>query len=60
MATRLLHPLCDLVQAKASHRADPIGEPVRSFRCLSDHPATLTRNDIRHAPDLPTIPLAAA
>ncbi|RZL71431.1 MAG: transposase, partial [Rhodococcus sp. (in: high G+C Gram-positive bacteria)] len=41
--------------AKASRRTDPIGRPVRSFRCLLEHLGTLTRNDIRYTAD-PTLP----
>ncbi len=43
---------------KASTRTDPSGEPVRSFRGLLDHLATLTRADIRYGtdPTLPTVP----
>ena len=35
---------------KASRRRDEHNQPVRSFRNLLDHLATLTRNDIRHGP----------
>jgi len=44
--------------AKASTRTDQGGQPVRSFRCLLDHLATLTRGDIRYGtdPNLPTVP----
>jgi hypothetical protein len=44
--------------AKASTRTDQAGQPVRSFRCLLDHLATLTRGDIRYGtdPNLPTVP----
>jgi len=43
---------------KASRRTDEAGEPVRSFRSLLDHLATLTRGDIRYGtdPNLPTVP----
>ena len=43
---------------KASRRADHTGAPVRSFRSLLEHLATLTRNDIRYSdnPELPTVP----
>jgi hypothetical protein len=34
--------------AKASTRHDPAGNPLRSFRGLLDHLATLTRNQIRY------------
>jgi hypothetical protein len=44
---------------KASRRKDPDDQPVRSFRTLLDHLATLTRNDIRyggaHGPIVPTL-----
>jgi hypothetical protein len=43
---------------KASTRTDPSGEPVRSFRALLDHLATLTRGDIRYGTD-PTLPTVA-
>ena len=45
-------------QLKASTDADADGQPVRSFRSLLDHLATLTRNDIRYGtdPHTPTIP----
>jgi hypothetical protein len=32
---------------KAAHKTDPTGQPVRGFRELLDHLATLTRNQIR-------------
>ena len=35
-------------QAKASRQQDPDGTPLRSFRGLLDHLATLTRNRIRY------------
>src|SRR5277367_933061 len=35
-------------QAKASRRQTPDGTPLRSFRSLLDHLATLTRNQIRY------------
>ncbi len=43
---------------KASRQTDPDGQPVRSFRSLLNHLATLTRNDIRYGtdPHLPTVP----
>jgi hypothetical protein len=43
---------------KASRHRDDDDQPMRSFRGLLDHLATLTRNDIRHgtAPDTPTVP----
>jgi hypothetical protein len=46
---------------KASRRRDPDGQPVRSFRTLLDHLATLTRNDIRYGTndDPPVVPTLA-
>ena len=44
---------------KASRRADNTNQPVRSFRRLLDHLATLTRNDIQYGPDGPTLPTLA-
>ena len=48
-------------QLKASAHADADGQPVRGFRSLLDHLATLTRNDIRYGtdPHTPTIPTLA-
>jgi Transposase DDE domain len=48
--------------AKASRRTDQAGQPVRSFRALLDHLATLTRGDIRYGSDasLPTVPTLTA
>ena len=48
---------------KASRRRDQHDEPLRSFRGLLDHLATLTRNDIRYSSDdstpvVPTLSLA--
>jgi len=45
-------------RTKASRQTDPDGKPVRSFRSLLDHLATLTRNDIRYGtdPDVATVP----
>jgi len=48
---------------KATRRHDQHDRPVRSFRGLLDHLATLTRNDIRHghndsAPVVPTLTVA--
>jgi hypothetical protein len=45
--------------AKASRHHDEHGEPVRSFRSLLDHLATLTRNDIRYGTDGPLVPTIA-
>ncbi len=45
-------------QAKASHRTAADGTPLRSFRGLLEHLATLTRNDIRYHgtnTDVPTL-----
>ncbi len=44
---------------KASRRKDPDDQPVRSFRTLLDHLATLTRNDIQYGPDGPVVPTLA-
>jgi hypothetical protein len=45
---------------KASRHADPTGQPVRSFRGLLDHLATLTRNDLRYGPgNGPLVPTLA-
>jgi hypothetical protein len=44
---------------KASTHTAEDGQPVRSFRGLLDHLATLTRNDIQYGPDGPTIPTLA-
>jgi hypothetical protein len=43
---------------KASRRRDEHDQPVRSFRNLLDHLATLTRNDIQHGQhtDAPVVP----
>src|SRR6266536_3015495 len=43
---------------KASRRRDEHDQPVRSFRNLIDHLATLTRNDIQHGQhaDAPVVP----
>ena len=43
---------------KASRRVDANEQPVRSFRSLLDHLATLARSDIRYGtdPNLPTVP----
>ena len=35
-------------QAKASYQHDPAGQPYRGFRCLLEHLATLTRNQVRY------------
>ncbi len=44
---------------KASTRTTQDGQPVRSFRNLLDHLATLTRNDIQYGPDGPIVPTLA-
>jgi len=44
---------------KASRRKDDTNQPVRSFRALLDHLATLTRNDIHYGADGPTVPTLA-
>jgi hypothetical protein len=43
---------------KTSRHHDKDNQPLRTFRGLLDHLATLTRNDIRHgtAPNTPTVP----
>jgi hypothetical protein len=43
---------------KASRRRDELDQPVRGFRGLLDHLATLTRNDIQHGQhaDAPVVP----
>jgi hypothetical protein len=55
----------DAATRKASRRHDEHGQPLRSFRGLLDHLATLTRNDIRYgtsdqAPVVPTLTLPTA
>jgi len=51
----------DAATAKASRQRDEHDQPVRSFRALLDHLATLTRNDIAYgtAPDRPVVPTLA-
>lgn len=44
---------------KASTRTNPAGQPVRSFRNLLDHLATLTRNDLQYGDNGPTVPTLA-
>jgi hypothetical protein len=44
---------------KASRRKDDTDQPVRSFRTLLNHLATLTRNNIKYGTDGPTIPTLA-
>jgi Transposase DDE domain len=46
---------------KSSRRRDEHDQPVRSFRSLLEHLATLTRNDIRYGTDeqLPVVPTLA-
>ena len=46
-------------QAKASTQHDPDGNPLRSFRGLIDHLATLTRNDIHYHGTNATVPTLA-
>ncbi|HEY5841773.1 MAG TPA: transposase [Mycobacterium sp.] len=43
--------------AKASTRHDPAGNPLRSFRGVLDHLATLTRNQIRYHGTTTEIPM---
>jgi hypothetical protein len=44
---------------KASRRKDHTNQPVRSFRTLLDHLATLTRNDIQYGTGGPIVPTLA-
>ena len=44
---------------KATRRKDDNDQPVRSFRALLDHLATLTRNDIQYGTDGPLVPTLA-
>jgi hypothetical protein len=46
-------------QAKASRQAGEHGRPVRSFRGLLAHLATLTRNDMRFAATAAAVPMLA-
>jgi DDE family transposase len=46
-------------QAKASTKHDAAGNPLRSFRGLLDHLATLTRNQIRYHHTSTAIPMLA-
>ena len=46
-------------QAKASRQHDPHGDPLRSFRGLLDHLATLTRNDVTFTDTTTPIPMLA-
>jgi Transposase DDE domain len=45
--------------AKAAHKHDAAGNPLRSFRGLLDHLATLTRNDIRYHGTTTAVPTLA-
>ena len=45
--------------AKASRKHDPAGNPIRSFRGLLDHLATLTRNQIRYHGASTEVPVLA-
>jgi hypothetical protein len=51
----------DTAARKASRQRDENDRPVRSFRSLLEHLATLTRNDIRYGTDqqLPVVPTLA-
>lgn len=49
----------DHAQAKASRQQTVDGAPLRSFRGLLDHLATLTRNDIRYHGTNTTVPTLA-
>ena len=40
---------------KASRRENPAGQPVRSFRALLNHLATLTRNDLQYGDQGPVV-----
>jgi hypothetical protein len=44
---------------KAARHRDDNDQPVRSFRGLLDHLATLTRNDLRYGTDGPVVPTLA-
>jgi hypothetical protein len=44
---------------KASRRKNESDQPIRSFRTLLDHLATLTRNDIQYGTDGPVVPTLA-
>ena len=44
---------------KAARHRDQHDQPVRGFRGLLDHLATLTRNDLRYGPDGPVVPTLA-
>jgi len=46
-------------EKKASRHRDRNDQPVRSFRGLLDHLATLTRNDLRYGTDGPVVPTLA-
>jgi hypothetical protein len=46
-------------RAKASTQHDQAGNPLRSFRGLLDHLATLTRNQVRFAGTTTTVPVLA-
>ena len=48
-------------ELKASRHKNPDGQPVRSFRGLLDHLATLTRNDLKYGTDenSPVVPTLA-
>jgi hypothetical protein len=45
--------------AKAAHKHDPAGNPLRSFRGLLDHLATLTRNQVRYHGASTEVPVLA-
>ena len=45
--------------AKAARKHDPAGNPLRSFRGLLDHLATLTRNQIRYHDTNTEVPMLA-
>src|SRR5271165_5817011 len=50
----------DHAQAKASRQQTPDGTPLRSFRGLLDHLATLTRNEVTFTHTTNPIPMLAA
>jgi hypothetical protein len=50
----------DHAQAKASRQQTPDGTPLRSFRGLLDHLATLTRNEVTFTHTTTPIPMLAA
>jgi len=49
----------ETAKKKASRRKNPDGQPIRNFRSLLDHLATLTRNDVQLAGSEATIAMLA-